>query len=76
MATLYKYQAGDVLVQFVDEEDQYQPDQIKNHWRETYPALANCTTDISDTPVETEVDGQKYEIDRTVEFVKRVGTKG
>lgn len=65
MATKYVYMTGGREVEFVDEQDAYKPEDIKNHWAQTFPELSAATWD------EKEVDGVKV-----VTFAKRVGTKG
>jgi PRTRC genetic system protein C len=66
MTTLYKYitQGGREVV-FEDPTDQYKPEDVRQHWAQSFPELANATT------TETTEDGKKV-----VTFAKKVGTKG
>lgn len=77
MATLYKYQTqGGQEVTFLDSEDQYQPEDIRQHWAQTFPELGSAQTDEQKKTQTVEVEGQQVEVNRVVTFAKKVGTKG
>jgi PRTRC genetic system protein C len=76
MATLYKYLTGGREVTFLDPDDAYQPEDIRQHWAATFPELGNAATDIDDKAQAVTVDGSEVEVTRVVTFSKKVGTKG
>lgn len=76
MATLYKYLTGGREVTFLDPDDAYQPEDIRQHWAGTFPELGNAATDIDDKAQTVTVDGVEAEVTRVVTFSKKVGTKG
>jgi hypothetical protein len=76
MATLYKYLTGGREVTFLDADDAYQPEDIRQHWAGTFPELGNAATDIDDKAQTVTVDGADAEVTRVVTFSKKVGTKG
>lgn len=77
MATLYKYQTqGGQEVTYLDTDDAYQPEDIRQHWTQTFPELGSAQTDEKKGQQTVEVEGQPVEVDRVVSFAKKVGTKG
>lgn len=77
MSTLYKYQTqGGQAVTYLDPDDTYKPEDIRRHWAETFPELAQATTATDDKAQTVEVEGQPVEVTRIVSFAKKVGTKG
>jgi len=76
MATLYKYLVGGREVTYLDPDDAYQPEDIRQHWAATFPELGNAATDIDSKAQTVTVDGAEVEVTRVVTFSKKVGTKG
>lgn len=65
MATKYVYMAGGREVSYEDATDAYKPDDIRQHWAQSFPELANATW-------EEKKEGET----RVITFAKKVGTKG
>jgi len=70
MTTIYKYQTqGGREVVYEDPTDQYQAEDIRQHWAQTFPELAQATMTEA---VEGEGENQK----KVITFAKKVGIKG
>jgi hypothetical protein len=76
MSTLYKYAVGGREVTFLDAEDAYKPEDIRQHWATTFPELGQAQTEIDAKAQTVDVEGQPVAVGRVVSFVKKVGTKG
>jgi len=77
MATLYRYAVqGGREVTFLDADDAYQPEDIRQHWAGTFPELGQAQTEIDAKAQTVEVEGQPVTVGKVVSFVKKVGTKG